>query len=159
MTHAFGMCPELFKGMIFVAATIPLPNEKAFDLLSAPDDEYYFQAVQENKQSGFFEITDRQKFLEGFIPDGNLKMQEKVKTQMSHEPIAPSKEVVAYDLGGIKRIKKMAIITSEDRILTAQTQLKYAERLEGIQVEYIESGHLPMVSRPEELGELIINFL
>jgi len=54
INQAFGICPVNIKSLIFVAATIPFPGEKAFDLLEARDDEYYFSAISENKERVFF---------------------------------------------------------------------------------------------------------
>jgi pimeloyl-ACP methyl ester carboxylesterase len=152
INQAYGLCPESIKSLVFVAATIPYPGEKPFDLLEARDDEYYFSAIKKNKDKGTFEITDDQQFSEGFAPDASAEQKNKILKLIRNEPVAPSKSKLKFNLEMFQMIKKFVVLTKNDRILTLETQIKYASRLQNVETFEIESGHLPMVSSVQDLA-------
>jgi len=75
------------------------------------------------------------------------------------EPITPSKTKLSFDLEHFQHLKKFVISTQNDRIITFDTQKKYADRLQNTKFFDIKSGHLPMISHVHDLALLIENIL
>jgi len=155
INQAYGICPEHFLGMIYVAATIPFPKEKPFALLTAADDEYYFKAVIEDKAAHYFKISDRNLFMQAFAQDANEMDLKKMLELMQDEPIGPSSTKINFHLENFQRLPKLVIHTVQDRVITYATQLKYAERIKNAKSTNINSSHLPMLTRPYELARTI----
>ncbi len=159
INQVFGICPENINSLIYVSATIPFPGEKAFDLLEARDDEYYFSAIIENKKKEIFEIKDENLFIKGFAQDFDENQKVRLLKLIRAEPIKPSKTKLSFNIDRFQRLKKFVIYTKNDRIITFDTQKKYADRLQNTEFFDIQSGHLPMISYTHELSLLIENIL
>jgi pimeloyl-ACP methyl ester carboxylesterase len=155
INQAYGICPDKILGFIYVAATIPFPDEKPFALLTADDDEYYFKAVKEDMPAKMFKITDQMQFIQGFAQDAIEKDIAVLNKQMQDEPMLPSQTLVRFDLEQFQKTPKVVIHTVLDRIITLPTQKKYSERLKNTKITYVNSSHLPMLTRPYELARAI----
>jgi pimeloyl-ACP methyl ester carboxylesterase len=155
INQAYGLCPQHFLGMIYVAATIPFPQEKPFALLTAADDEYYFKAVTEDKKDLMFKITDRNLFMQAFAQDASEIELRKLLELMHDEPVGPSSSKIQFELTSFQKLPKLVIHTVQDRVITYATQIKYAERLKNAKTTHINSSHLPMLTRPYELARTI----
>jgi pimeloyl-ACP methyl ester carboxylesterase len=158
INQALGLCPEKIACLIFVAAPIPLPGEKPFSLLAAEDDEFYFAAVRENRDSGFFEIQDPEQFAIGFAQDASPAQRRSLSSEAQPEPIAPSESKLAFDADHLRALPALVIHTTEDRIITPATQRRYQARLKARVVD-LPTGHLPMLTAPQALAQHIEGFL
>jgi pimeloyl-ACP methyl ester carboxylesterase len=155
INQAYGLCPQYFLGMIYVAATIPLPQERPFSLLTLADDEYYFKAVVEDKKNQMFKIADRNLFVQAFAPDAS-ELELRTLIEMMHdEPSGPSQSKINFKMDDYQKLPKLIIHTVQDRVITYATQIKYAERLKNAKITHINSSHLPMLTRPYELARTI----
>ena len=159
LNQMLGLCPDKVKGIIYIAAAIPFPGEKPFDLLGSADDEYYLKAVVANEERGLFMIEDMAAFIEGFAHDASTGLKQRVGYIAINEPIAPSNSVLTFDLAKLQSIPKLAIKTAHDRIITPETQQKYLIRLKNVEIVEVASGHLPMITRPKELAAIISKFI
>lgn len=159
INQAYGLCPKNIKSLVYVGATIPFPKEKAFDLLEARDDEYYFSAISENKDKALFEIKNQDLFVEGFANDASDDEKKNILKIVRDEPVEASKTKLVFDLERYQSVKKYVVLTKYDRIITFETQRKYADRLHNTEFFEVQSGHLPMISNPHDLASVILNIL
>jgi pimeloyl-ACP methyl ester carboxylesterase len=159
INQAYGLCPKNIKSLVYVGATIPFPKEKAFDLLETRDDEYYFSAISENKDKALFEIKNQDFFAEGFANDATENEKTSILKMVRDEPAEASKTKLSFDLESYQTLKKYVVLTKDDRIITFETQRKYADRLQNTEFFEIQSGHLPMISKPRDLVSITSNIL
>jgi pimeloyl-ACP methyl ester carboxylesterase len=147
ITQALGHCHRRLAGLIYLAATIPFPGEGAIDLLT------------QEEQQGQREILDRSQFMELAAPDLKPARRSKVKGIMEG-PIRSHQGALEYRQSRLEQIPKMVMITTEDRIVPSAAQVRYLERLEQkVKVNWINSGHLPQLTRESEVAETIKNFM
>jgi pimeloyl-ACP methyl ester carboxylesterase len=156
VNHALGLCSEKIGKIIFVASTIPFPMEKPFALFGEEDDKHYFRGVTLNEERGMFEITSPEEFAQAFAPEAKAK---EVLALAKDEPMAPSEEKLNFSLKELQIRKKLIIITTEDKIITPATQMKYAARLQNAKIAKLQAGHLPMLVKPGELAQMVKGFL
>jgi pimeloyl-ACP methyl ester carboxylesterase len=159
INHSLGLCPQNIRALIYIAAVIPLPGETSFMLFEPRDDEYYFQAVQQVEELGLFKVANPNLFVEGFSQDSTIEQGLIIRTLMRNEPIGPSKTKVEFKRKVFDSLPKLVVTTKNDRIITPKTQRLYYDRIQASQVLVLESGHLPMVTKVNELQRMIRSFV
>ncbi len=149
VNQMMGICPDKMKEIVYVSAVVPFPGEKAYDYLEKRDEKWYFFAVDYKKPA--FVPKDMKKFRKAFAQDYRGSSFPKVYSEPSLIGEVPLKFVQAT----FNEIPKYYIMTTKDLIVTPETQRKYIKRSGFIKVFKLDSGHLPMLTRPRELAELI----
>lgn len=159
MNHALGMCSKKIRALIYIAAVIPIPGEKPFELFKSRDDEFYFRGIQQDENSGFFKIINRDLFLEAFAQDSSNEQKKSIKRMMRDEPIGPSLSKVTFHRHLLDSIPKLVISTRHDRVISPETQKAYFDRIPDAEIRFIESGHLPMITKTNEVHAMINSFI
>jgi pimeloyl-ACP methyl ester carboxylesterase len=158
INQAYGQCPEAIAKLIFLGATVPHPGETPFQLFTAQDFEHYLKAVTESDETTLYEIVDRYVFVDAFAPDASQEDRELIANISRAEPIAPTRTSVKFDLNSWQRLKKLMIITTADKIISPETQKKFTIRMKNTTIREIDSGHLPMITDIDALGDMISEF-
>ncbi len=162
VNNMLSLCPSLkIKKIIYVSAVIPFPGEKPFDLLSKADERNYFQSVKLNKKKKLLEVNDHEKFLEFFAPEAleEKDLREEVLKSLTSEPANISQDLVQYSLSVLNSIKKYYVFTTQDKIVSLESQKKTASRFRFEKTFQIESGHLPMITHTDRLEDIIEEIL
>ncbi len=147
-----GICPDKIIKIIYVSAVVPLNGERPFDLMEKRDEKAYTKTVVFKNDR--VEPRNRRAFLRAMAQDFDYKT---AKSPAIHsEPTKVGTTVLKFESAVFDSIPKAYIVAALDQIITPQTQQKYIERTEFQETYSIGTGHLPMVTKPDELAELIL---
>lgn len=146
-----GLCPEKISKIIYVSAVVPLNGERPYDLMEKVDEKGYAKIVVFKKDR--VEPKNKRAFLRAMAPDFDYKMKSPM---IYSEPNKPAMTVIKFDSQDFDAIPKAYIYTEADTIVTLKTQKKYTNRTEFQETYSVVSGHLPMVTKPEALADLIL---
>ncbi len=156
VNHSLGLCQNRkVRSIIYLAAVAPFSGEKPFDLLSKTDEQNYLQGVAFDQAAGLFKIVSREKFLQSFSPDATQAERDYIFAGAVAEPSRIGEGVVQFPRHTFDHLEKFYILTTQDQIITAQSQLRILQRLRLSGIYRLVSGHLPMVTAPRELSRII----
>lgn len=156
INEAVGKCPEKIKGLVYVSAVVPLNGETSFEALAKDSNHEYLKAIVPLQDRAA--IKDKKTFLQVMEP--GLDLGKFAWLRLYSEPIALAASKLSFNQETYNKIPKAYILTEKDPVFTLANQKKYLNRMSFGQVYALEnSGHLPMLSYPKELSELIASFL
>jgi pimeloyl-ACP methyl ester carboxylesterase len=160
VNHAQSICPNInVERIIYLASVSPLTNEKPFDSLSKADEESYFEGVSYEEKSGLMIISNEDAFVESFSSIANNPLKNSILAAAVNEPAYIADGVVSMDSKKYAAIKKFYIFTQQDKIISMDSQVKIAKQLKPIKTSTINSGHIPMITHPDELVSALIQFI
>lgn len=147
-----GICPEKITKIIYVTAVVPLNGERPFDLMEKRDEKAYSKTVVFKKDR--VEPKNKRAFLRAMAQDFDSKT---TKAPIVHsEPAKVASTVIKFESEDFDAIPKAYIFAETDLIITPATQKKYTDRTEFQETYSVVSGHLPMVTKPAALADLIL---
>lgn len=158
--HALSICPQKnITGMIYVAAVAPKDGEKPFALLNKSDETNYFKGVTFDEKSGWMTIHDKAAFASVFTNSTSSKVKTQVMNKSVNEPAVIGDGVVHFDNNYFSGLKTFYIHTKFDQIISPESQKKIASNMTLNGSVEIETGHVPMLSAPEQLASHIETFV
>jgi pimeloyl-ACP methyl ester carboxylesterase len=147
-----GICPDKIIKIIYVTAVVPLNGERAFDLMEKRDEKAYAKTVVFKQDR--VQPRNRRAFLRVMAQDFDYKT---AKTPAIYsEPRKVGSTILKFESEVYDSIPKAYISADMDQIISPETQQKYIDRTEFQETYSMNTGHLPMVTKPEELAELIL---
>jgi pimeloyl-ACP methyl ester carboxylesterase len=165
VNQALSLCPAIaVDRIIYLAAVAPLKGEKPYERLSQIDADNYDRGVSYDEASGLMKIKNNSAFVEvfssnAFSEHGINKLQNSIITESVNEPAAIGEGVVDMDMDKFNQIKKFYIFTEQDKVISLASQVKIEKRLNTIQSIQINSGHLPMITKPDLLVTTLVKLL
>lgn len=160
VNQSFQFCPEVkIEKLIYVAAVIPFPGEKPFDLLSKEDEKYYFQGIQYVEKTDQLKIVNEEKFLQSFSADANQEQRKLILETATTEPGAVGIGKLKFPLRKLKDGKKYYVYTQKDKIISLASQKKTTSRLSFHKTFSLDAEHLPMATQSERLATVIEQIL
>ncbi len=149
-----GVCPEKITKIIYIAALVPLNGEHPTDPLKGADQKLYMSIVEVGKDR----ITPKAKvkFLSGM--DLEVSKNEAVLPAVFPESMLNLGDVIEFKNDTFNAIPKYYVFTSKDHVIAPEFQKKMAQRITLTASETIPSGHLPLLSKPKEVAEIIKAF-
>jgi predicted alpha/beta hydrolase family esterase len=154
ITQATNSCADNIAGLVYVAAVVPLSGEKAFDLLSVDDNNYFNLVTTMDADKGQVVPNLNSPIKKIFIGDG---VTDAVATlavlNMVAEPIALGDETLNYDQSKFAQIPKFYVKTANDLIISPETQNKYLQRVKFNLFDTFYTGHSPFVTAPKDLAD------
>lgn len=161
LNHALGKCVKKkdLEAIVYVAAVIPLPGEKPFELLSKKDEQNYFAGIEFVKNESSLKIKNKQDFLKAFAPEADEEARKLALQSAVSEPALIAEGKVSYELNKLKSIRKFYVHTRQDKIVSHESQKKTVSRLDFVKVYQLDSGHLPMLTKTQELATILQNVL
>ena len=160
VNHAQSICPEVkVNRIIYLASVSPLQGEKPFDRLSKEDETNYFKGVIYNENNGLMVINDKTAFAKVFSSSNNASTIKHVLKLSVNEPASIAEGVVEQDSELYSHIKKFYIFTEHDKIISKASQLKIEDSLNTIKTSSIDSGHIPMITHPNKLVPILLDFM
>jgi len=149
INQMLGICPSKIKEIIYITAVVPFPKEKAFDYLEKRDEKWYFKAVE--FKNDLFTPKNQGAFFQAFAQDfSNSASNKRLLPPIYSEPAKIGETALNFDKAHFEQIPKCYIHATADQIVTLASQRKYTQRTHFDKVLSITSGHLPMLSKPEE---------
>ena len=149
-----GTCPNKVVKIIYVSALVPLNQEHPTDILKGADQKQYLSAVKIEKDR----ITPKSKVEFSQILDSELHLDERQLPPVYSESMLNLADTVTFDQKIYTAIPKYYIYTNLDKIISLESQKKLASRIVFIGSNSLASGHLPMLSKPKELAQIIDAF-
>lgn len=147
-----GVCPEKITRIIYLAALVPVKGETLLATLGKADKKVYTRAVTvknrmatPKKPEQFFAALDV-----------TLDKQKLPQVKLYPESLGAVANPVAYDEVIFAKIPKFYILTTQDSLLTLATQKDLVKRTDIAKTGEIASGHLPMLSKPQEVAQAIL---
>ncbi len=160
VNNALSICPiKNIKNIIYVAAVAPTNGDKPFSLLNSSDEENYFKGVNFDEKSGWMLISDKDSFVSVFTNSTSNEVASLILSQAVNEPAIIGEGVVSYEEEYFSKINKFYIYTTQDKVISFNSQKAIAGKIELKNDVVIDTGHLPMISSPLKLASQIITFL
>lgn len=146
-----GVCPEKISKIIYIAALVPLNGEHPTDQLKGADQKLYMSIVEVGKDR----ITPKSKvkFLNGM--DSEVSKNQDALPAVFPESMLNLGDVIEFKNDTFNAIPKYYVFTSKDHVIAPEFQKKIAQRITLTASEMIQSGHLPLLSKPKEVAEII----
>lgn len=157
ITQATNNCGAYIKGLVYVAAVLPLSGEKVFDLLSEQDNRHFEMVAPIDNNTGLAKPDHKAPLKEFFMGDANDDDAKRAINNMVPEPIVLGDGVLNYDQVLFNQIPKFYIKTSKDLIISPETQDKYIKRQNIKNLYILDTGHSPFISQPHLLGKKLIS--
>ncbi len=160
VNHAQSICPTVeVDRIIYLASVSPLRGEKPFDKLSKEDETNYYKGVAYDEASGLMIIKNKDAFIESFSSNNNPLQRESILNFSVSEPAYIADGIVENDSEKFLAIKKFYIFTQRDQIITMASQINIQKQLKTIKTSTIDSGHIPMITHPDDLVSILLDFM
>lgn len=143
-----GICPEKIQQIVYITALVPLNGEKPFEKTSKADEKTYSKIAQFKKDRIYPKPANQ--FFSAMDPTISKKSIPK-KLKLYSESYAAGAAPLEFDATVYDKIPKSYIYAEKDTVITLETQKKFTSRTPMVKTTSISSGHLPMLSKPEEL--------
>lgn len=154
--QALHLCPAVeVSDIVYISAVAPIDGAKPFALLNEADEQHYFSGI--TYQDGWMKITNPQAFAETFTADSAHYAQ--VISQAVDEPAATGDGQVNLPAAQLQNIRTSYIFAEQDKIISFASQQKIAASIQPDQQFTLPSGHLPMLSMPQQLSQTILTAL
>lgn len=150
-----GVCPTKISKIIYVAALVPFSGEHGTDLLKGADQKSYMSAVKIEKDR----ISPKSKNSFLLTLDSGIDVDQKSLPGVYPESLLGSADTLQLNQDDLENVQKYYVFTSEDKIISPDYQKKIAGRVHLAATNTIRSGHLPMISKPQELSRIIQSFV
>lgn len=155
ITEATKYCGANIKALVYITAVIPIPGEKAFDLLSQQDNQNFDKIAPIDSATGLAIPNLNSPIKKYFMADANDIDAKRAINDMVAEPIVIADAALSYNQSEFNNIPKYYIKTSRDKIISAETQDKYIKRQVMRRVFTVDTGHSPFVSQPAILAKYL----
>jgi len=144
--------PERIKHLVYLAAVVPKDNEALIDLLTNERRET-LQNLHGKVKEVFGPLEQLRPM---YFTDQEGEEKEFYLKQLTPQPLAPFFEKIRFNQFPKIHVPKTYILGLRDKSLPPELTRKYAQRLEVTPVE-IDAGHDMMVSRPDEVAQVLLS--
>lgn len=155
ISHALGQCPKHIKGLIYIAAVVPLPGTSAFEDLSKEDGVWFSKCAILDSNKKVWTLLPNAPLYEAFMADVPQRESEKYKSIFVDEPSLIGDGIIKYDQILFNKIPKIFIETTQDRIITIATQQRIQSREIFAKTYSLTSSHSPFFSVPKLLANVL----
>ncbi|MGV3739842.1 MAG: alpha/beta fold hydrolase, partial [Gammaproteobacteria bacterium] len=122
ITQATANCPQQIKALVYIAAVVPFPGERPFDVLSDQDNHNFDVSAPLDNNTGL-SIPDRKAPIQTlFMADAQPEEAQRAILNMVPEPIIFAYNVLDYNLETFQKFPKYYIKTSNDFIISPESQ-------------------------------------
>lgn len=145
------LCPEKLKQIIYISAITLLPGEKAFVSFTKPEQAHYARGVDMSKDK----VTPKSRAQFMVMMEGEGYKFDALWPAIYSEDGTLGSKAISYNQQVWQKIPKAYVITTKDLIIQPNSQKGYIQKGDIKVTREIHSGHLPMVSHPKELTEIL----
>ena len=155
ITQAIANCGPQIQGLVYIAAVVPWPGEKPFDLLSDQDNKNFDKAAPLDHTTGL-SIPDYQAPIQDLLmADASTKDAQHAIMNMVPEPIIFAYDTLDYNLMAFNQIPKFYIKTMNDVMISPSSQDIFINRQAMNQIKTLLTSHCPFISQPTILGDIL----
>lgn len=155
ITQATALCRPQIKGLVYIAAVVPWPGEKPFDLLSDQDNKNFDLAAPLDTLTGLSIPNDQAPIHQLMMADASSEEAQHAISNMVPEPIIFAYDTLDYNLMAFNQIPKFYIKTLNDVMIAPASQDFFIHRQAMNKIHDLPTGHCPFISQPELLGDLL----
>ncbi|PJD93958.1 MAG: hypothetical protein CK424_01515 [Legionella sp.] len=155
ITQATASCGSYIRGLIYLAAVVPWPGERPFDMLSDQDNKNFDLAAPLETKTGL-SIPDTQAPIHQlFMSDADPAQAQQAIQTMVPEPIMFAYDILDYNLEAFHHIPKFYIKTLNDVMISPESQERFIQREPMNRVIELPTGHCPFISKPILMGKML----
>lgn len=151
------VAPDEVELLVYVAAYLPQSGESMQTLALSDGDNAFTEATfviaPDHSHATILE-ADRVRV---FAADATPAQVDALQASMIREPLGPIATPVTLTEDRFGSVPAAYVRTLEDGTLSPQLQTRMIERAGLERVQDIDSGHVPYLTRPEELARLLVD--
>lgn len=148
--------PARVKRLVYVAAYLPVSGD-SLQSLSGQDKDSKF--TKENfvlaPDYSYADVLKRDRALI-FAQDGSAEVRQAVENGLLKEPLAPMAAKIAVSSERFGKVSKVYVKTLKDNAVSPSLQDMMIARAPGTKVIPIDAGHVPHMTKPEELAKALL---
>ncbi|KAF7775251.1 hypothetical protein PCIT_a1401 [Pseudoalteromonas citrea] len=149
------LCNDIkVNDIVYISAVAPINGAKPFSLLSKEDEKNYFSGIK--YEGGWMKISNKTAFVSSFTDSQSPTLHAMVINNSVDEPAITGEGKVQLNKEALKDIKKSYIFAKNDKIISFESQQRIAQSIDIQNTYTINSGHLPMLTQPDELAKAIV---
>jgi pimeloyl-ACP methyl ester carboxylesterase len=145
-----GRVPERIRALVFVSCTVPRDGESSYDTL---DPE--IQALSDGAPKDSLTTLDPeiQKVVFYNDVDDPERLAWALTLAVPEAPASISDAMVLSDMP--PDLRRVWVRLNRDVIVAPEKQDRFVANLGGAEIIELDAGHMAMISRPRELGEVL----
>jgi pimeloyl-ACP methyl ester carboxylesterase len=154
ITQATASCGNQIAGLVYIAAVVPLPGERPFDVLSDQDNKNFDLVAPLDTVSGLSIPDPNAPIQQLLMADATKEAAQLAIQNMVPEPIIFAYDTLDYDAAAFQSIPKYYVRTTDDVMISPQSQDKFLRR-QPMEEYILHTGHCPFISQPDLLAQIL----
>jgi pimeloyl-ACP methyl ester carboxylesterase len=150
--------PNHVEKLVYLAGFVPANNQSIFDLTSMDPNSQFGPALIPSADGVTVSIPN-DKIMQVFAQDGNEQVNKLLRDNNRPEPIAPQADKIFLKNPAFAAVPKYYIYTNQDHAITIDLQKKMVAAAGIKNVFAVESGHCPMLTKPDEITGFLLQII
>ncbi|MBB4807175.1 pimeloyl-ACP methyl ester carboxylesterase [Chryseobacterium defluvii] len=142
--------PQQIKKLIYIAAYIPKNGESLLSIAQTDTQSHIGQYLKINESEGYVQVA-KEGVIDVFAADAPKPIGEYIASNIQPEPLTPLATPVKLSNSRFGKIKKTAILTTEDHTISIALQEKMAKEANIEKQFFMKSSHTPFIAHTEKL--------
>jgi pimeloyl-ACP methyl ester carboxylesterase len=150
--------PSHVEKLVYLAGFVPANNQSIFDLTSMDPNSQFGPALIPPADGVTVSIPN-DKIMQVFAQDGNEQVNKLLMDNNRPEPISPQADKIFLKNPAFAAVPKYYIYTNQDHAITIDLQKKMVAAAGIKNVFAVESGHCPMLTKPDEVTGFLLQII
>lgn len=150
--------PEHIEKLVYLAGFVPANNQSILDLTTMDPNSLFGPALVPSAD-GITVSIPNDKIVQVFAQDGDQQVKQLLMDNNRPEPIAPQAEKIFLINPAFGNVPKYYIQTNQDHAITIDLQKKMIASAGIKNVYTVESGHCPMLTRPDDITKILLKIV
>ncbi len=150
--------PGKIEKLVYLAGFVPGNGQSIFDLTSMDPNSQFGPALIPSAD-GFTVAIPNDKVMQVFAQDGNEQVKQLLIENNRPEPIAAQADKIHLKNPAFASVPKYYIYTNQDHAITIDLQKKMVATAGIKNVFAVESGHCPMLTKPDEVTGFLLEII
>lgn len=147
--------PNHIEKLVYLAGFVPANAQSIFDLTSMDPNSQFGPALVP-AMDGFTVSIPDDKIMQVFAQDGDEQVKQLLIAHNRPEPITPQADKIFIKNPAFASVPKYYIYTNQDHAITIDLQKKMVAAAGIKNVFAVESGHCPMLTKPDEVTGFLL---
>jgi len=150
--------PDHIERLVYLAGFVPTNNQSILDLTMMDPNSQFGPALVASADGVTVSIPN-DKIMQVFAQDGNEQVKQLLVANNRPEPIAPQADKILLKNSAFASVPKYYIQTNQDHAITIDLQKKMVASAGIKNVYATDSGHCPMLTKPDEVASLLLQII
>ncbi len=147
--------PGKVRTLVFVAAFLPRDGQSLLDLIRQQTEAGIRDAIRPAGLAGATELIPEQA-ADILFQDASPEQRIRGLGVLNHQPNRPQTDQIKLSPEKFGCVRRTYIKCNQDRTVTPKLQQMMLENSPCDEVFSMDSGHVPQLTRPEELVEILL---